>query len=396
MNITKKLSPLSVLILTAMHGTAATAASEDLEARIVELENKLGAMETKTVTAGEKGGFVIGDTTVTLGGYVKADMVYTNNGVNGTNGLIFARQHVTTADEEGDNHLDLTARESRIFLKTSSIQGGMPFTTYIEMDFYGSDGNEVVSNSYSPRLRQAFGSWGNWLIGQSWSTFVDPAHFGELNAFGQHASTIFIRQTQIRYTQPLGFGSLMLALENPEDGDDDAETPDVIARLNYDADWGHASVGVLSRELANNGDRTRGTAYSVTGKVKLPTGGDIRAQYNSGALGRYMGVAAYEDLDLASGDVDSFDSSGYSIALRHPWSQKLASNIMYSATQADSDASIGRLETSESLHINLMYYATPKISYGAEYAQWDTETFTAGGTEDQSLDVIQLSARYKF
>jgi len=389
-------------LLAAVMATAAasmaTAAdlNVDLESRLTELEHKLATLEQERAKSSAGGGLVIGDTTVSIGGYIKADMVYKNHGNVGANATIFARQHVAAMDEDAESTIDMTARESRLWVKTTSMQGGKALTTYMELDFYGSDGSEMVSNNFDPRLRHAYGSWGNLLIGQTWSTFVDPAHFGELNAFGQHASTIFIRQTQVRYTQPFSGGSVMLALENPQDGDDTSKTPDMVVRVNFDGDWGHASVGVLGRELSDGDDQSFESAYSLTAKLKLPTGGDIRAQYNSGVLGRYMGVAAYPDEDATASNLSGFESTGYSVALRHPWSKQFASNVMYSATEADSDVSIGGLESSSSLHVNLMYYATPKIRFGAEYAQWNTEQLTATGKEDKTLDVVQLSTRFMF
>jgi len=384
---------IPALLLGAVYASSAAAADNaELESRLAELETKLADMESSKSARG----MLIGDTTISLGGYIKADMIYKNHGNAGANATVFARQHVAAMDEDAESTIDLTARESRLWVKTSSMQGGKELTTFLELDFYGADGSEMVSNNFDPRLRQAYGQWGNLLIGQSWSTFVDPAHFGEINAFGQNASTIFIRQTQVRYTQPFSAGSLMLALENPQDGDDTSKTPDMIVRANFDGDWGHASVGVLGRELSDGEDQAFASAYSLTAKLKLPTGGDIRAQYNTGHLGRYMGVAAYPDEDVTKSDIEGFKSSGYSVALRHPWSKQFASNVMYSETHADSDIVVGGLDSSSSLHVNLMYYAAPKIRFGAEYSQWKTDSLTATGKEDKTLDIVQLSTRFMF
>ena len=64
---------------------------------------------------------------------------------------------------------------------------GDTLKTFVEIDFYGAEdeANEFVSNSYAPRLRHAYGSWGNWLAGQTWSTFMDLNGLGEVDAFGQ-------------------------------------------------------------------------------------------------------------------------------------------------------------------------------------------------------------------
>ncbi len=86
-------------------------------------------------------------------------------------------------------------------------------TTFVEMDFLGSaQGNEVVTNSYSPRLRHAFLTYNKWLFGQTWFTFFNVGALPEnLDFVGPAESTIFGRQTQIRYTS----GPWQFALENP-------------------------------------------------------------------------------------------------------------------------------------------------------------------------------------
>jgi len=53
--------------------------------------------------------------------------------------------------------LDFTARESRINFKGKTEIDGHKVGMTLEIDFLGtSDGNEVVSNSYAPRLRHYF------------------------------------------------------------------------------------------------------------------------------------------------------------------------------------------------------------------------------------------------
>ena len=70
----------------------------------------------------------------------------------------------------------------------------------IAADFLGSgQGNELVSNSYSPRLRRAFVKYGNWLAGQEWSTFQNTSAIPESASFLILSDgMVFIRQPQIR------------------------------------------------------------------------------------------------------------------------------------------------------------------------------------------------------
>lgn len=343
----------------------------------------------------DKGALVIGDTHLTIGGYVRGDLVYTDHGVNGKNALLGA-PYVKAADDSQSQRLDMTARESRLYIKTRTMAGDKPLSTHLEADFYGSDGTETVSNSHGLRLRHAYGSWGNLLIGQTWSTFMDLAALGDLNAFGQHASAIFVRQTQVRYTQPFSGGSLMLALENPEDGGDDNKTPDLVVRINADGRWGHASLGAVSRELSDGVDHQRASALSLTAKFPLGSSDDVRLQYNQGALGRYMGLGSYPNEDTARPRLQGFDSWGASLALRHVWSPALASTLMMSRTGANDDAAEGGIDTTKSLHANLMWTATAKVRFGAELAKWNVATMSSGEAVEKSMKALQLSTRFMF
>jgi hypothetical protein len=134
---------------------------------IEELNERIEKLEEIAVTS-TKDGIKMGGTTLNLSGYIKTDLLYTDNGVNGGNGVITVRS-VKDADPDGERRFDLTARESRLRIKTSTPIDGKPFKTHIEVDFYGSGGNEVVSNSYGLRLRHAYGSWGNLF---NWSNLV--------------------------------------------------------------------------------------------------------------------------------------------------------------------------------------------------------------------------------
>ena len=65
------------------------------------------------------------------------------------------------------------AKESRFhFDVTRKLDNGKTLKAYVELDFLLSgQGDERISNSFNPRLRQFYFSYGKWLLGQTWSTF---------------------------------------------------------------------------------------------------------------------------------------------------------------------------------------------------------------------------------
>ena len=74
-------------------------------------------------------------------------------------------------------------------------------------------GNERVSNSYNPRLRHAFFTYGKWLFGQTWSTFQDVGALPEsVDFLAASDGIVFERQPMVRYSS----AGWQFAIENPE------------------------------------------------------------------------------------------------------------------------------------------------------------------------------------
>ncbi|WP_417228397.1 DcaP family trimeric outer membrane transporter [Amphritea sp.] len=339
--------------------------------------------------------FKAGDTDFNIGGYVKFDASYNNFEYTG-NGTIVKISDLRNGNSDDDDNLDMSARESRFWLKTSTLINGSTLKTHIEGDFYGSGGNEIVSNSHGLRLRHAYGEMDGLLMGQTWTTFMDLAHLGEIIDFGQHKSTIFVRQAQVRYTMPFGNSKVMLAAENPQTGTTDTGSmPDLIARYDYNSDGFHGSAAMMLRQLkSSTGDTETAAAVSLTSKVKIGKTDDIRMQLNGGALGRYMGLI-HPATEGSGSTFDTVNSFGASLAYRHLWNKDVRSTLMYSATQADANIiTATTLDGTQSLHANVLWDLNKRVRFGAEVQR--TNLDFADGSSDNGLNRIQFSARYLF
>ncbi len=369
---------------------------------------------TLASTAANAASFKAGDVDVTLGGYAKFDATYFDPGV-AVAGTVLGAGSMPKSDSTDDANIDLTARESRFWIKTSTATEMGTVKTHIEADFYGPNGNEYVSNSNGLRIRHAYGTLNGWLMGQTWSTFMDLAHLGEIIDFGQHTSTVFVRQAQARYTHKLDNGSLMFALENPQSyirslnstgtsvtGGDTSAIPDIVARWNVDGDWGHASVGVVGRQfkntLADGNDSDFGAAVSLTGKFKLAGKDSVSVQLNGGALGRYVGLIVHPGATFKDGKIDTVDSLGASIAYRHYWTDSIRSTLLVSATEADlptltAAESATLFESSNSVHVNVLWDVAPKVRLGVELQRQQAK-FDNG--DKNELTRVQFSSRYLF
>ena len=375
-------------------------------------------------------------TTYKFGGYAKFDAMFTDysdatpDGNSLMRQFYYAPQIPVGSGASDDITADFQARETRInFRADTTTPGGDSITAFIEMDFFiHGDGNEVVSNSYSPRLRHAFIKYNNWTFGQTWSTFQDVVALPEaLDFVGPAESTTFIRQAMIRWT----IGGLELAVENPEsfvaapacveppfpagacDDDDDlpnvsgarglSTMPDLIGRytFNFGDKGSYFKVAGLYRNIKiqdAGGSQADEAGYGISASTKWMFGSaDLRAMVTWGdGVGRYIGLGfvpdGYRD---PVGDIATAEALAYFVALRVPFG-KWRTNIMYGNTTIDYDdnalaASLN--DTGWSFHWNLIYNILPKLDVGAEIIYGEREL--VNGT-DGDFTRFQFSAKYAF
>ncbi len=357
-------------------------------------------------------------TTYKFGGYAKFDAMFSDysDGTPGGNDLI--RQFIYTpqipvGDGTGSSDMtsDFHARETRInFRADTTTGGGDKITAFIEMDFLiHGDGNEVVSNSYSPRLRHAFLKYNNWTFGQTWSTFMDVSVLPEaLDFVGPVESTTFIRQAMIRYTT----GNLELAVENPQTfvtgGTRDQSTvPDLVARYPFKLDGGSdvKLAGIMRslkiQDTTGSGSQADETAFGISASAKfvLGNGGDIRAMATFGdGVGRYIGLGFVPDgyVDASTGSIETAEALAWFVAYRHIWNSDWRSNIMYGMTSIDYNDNVqaaGFNDTGSSIHFNVIRTVLPKLDIGAEVIFAEREL--VNGT-DGDVTRFQVSAKYAF
>ncbi|WOT04399.1 DcaP family trimeric outer membrane transporter [Shewanella youngdeokensis] len=322
------------------------------------------------------------DSKISFGGYIKVDARYVDGDVayldkwsgNGT---------VLTGDA---SQFKIFANQSRF--NTKYVHGDV--TGFIEMDFFGGSGNEVISNSYNPRLRHAYIKYQDLLVGQTWSTFMNTSAMAETADFGGTMMGIaFIRQGQIRYS----FGNLQVALENPETSGGDTASdnvPDVIAKYTFKGDWGNVSISGVGRQLNTLDGETETTfGGGFAGKIKTFGKDDLRFQFHTGQLGRYVGTSAVKDLVAKTVDdvttYDAEESTAYNVSYRHFWTSTLRSTVTYGYIKGDESGT----EISQ-WGLNLFENLTPELAVAVEVGNYQLEHLDADSYYGQ------LSMQYKF
>ena len=393
---------------------ALLAATQDLKSEQTELAQQVAANEQDNAN-----GFKIGNTRIEFDGYVKVDAISQRfSGGDVADGSIIRDFLIPGAIPVGGDpsgfDTDFNARQTRFLFRTETDVGTEhKLKSQIELDFMVTPGgDERISNSYVPRLRQAFISYDNWLFGQTWSTFQNVGALPDsLDFIGATPGTVFDRQPMIRYTN----GGLQIALEQPETtvtsstggrvlaGDD--TIPDIVARYNLVGDWGSVTAAGIARTLritdddfGTGTDSALGYGVSLSGKIKVGAKDDVRFMATAGdGLGRYIGLNIVNDAAIdANGDLDPiFTYSGFA-AYRHFWSDDVRSTVSASYFKADNPVLLTTDQvTDESWNAlaNIIWSPVDPLDIGIElmYAERVLEDGRSG-----NLQRVQVSTRYNF
>ena len=416
-----RLQALEAMVQQLRSELAAEKAQTDSD--LITLEQKATTVIKSAASPAKSGsGFTVGDTTFKLGGFVDFDAHVSNfsDGQVGSSSaardffIPFATPVDATGEDNGSTSTDFTAQATRFAVSASRDVGGKKATAHIETDFLvTAQGNERLTNSFSPRLRRAFLDYGGLRVGQEWSTFQNTSAIPESASFyvlpeGQ----IFIRQPIIRYTK----GPFQIALENanatviPAGGgsalgteEDRNLVPDVIARYNLKGDYGNISLSAIGRQLradsvGESAESDFGWGLSAAGRVNVGEG-DVRFSLTGGeGLGRYIGLntIAGAAIDPLTGDVEAIGAIGGHIAYRHPLTDSSRFNIGVTQLSIDNDEdfTLGTVtDRARSAYAALLWDVVPKVTFGVEglYGERRTEDGESG-----DLARFTFSAKYGF
>ncbi|MFA7552757.1 MAG: DcaP family trimeric outer membrane transporter [Spongiibacteraceae bacterium] len=330
---------------------------------------------------------------ISFGGYIKVDARYVDGDVK------YQDYWRGNNPGEGDtSHFGISVKETRF--NTKYTHGDV--SAFVEMDFYGGGGNEVATNSSNPRLRHAYIQYKNIIAGQNWSTFMPLAALPEtLDFAGPLAGEVFIRQPQIRYT----YGGFKVAIENPETWGDDGidapgsgggtvseepdKKPDLAASYTFKGEWGEVTAAALARWLEQKTGDVSETAFAanVSGKINVGKD-DIRFQVNVGESGRYIGAGMTRDIVINpdTGEYEVEETTAYSIAYRHLWSDNWRSTVYYGAAETD----VLEYERSQ-WGVNVIRKLTPDLWAGVEVGNFAVDD---KGSDSIDSDYVQFSMKF--
>ena len=326
----------------------------------------------------------------------------------------------------GDGHTYAGVRQSRFGVKTWTPTGKGELTTIFEFELFGVG---VDAGQTTFRLRHAYGQFGHWGAGQTWSPFMDPDVFPNSIEYWGPSGMVFFRNVQVRWMPLQGKHEVTVALERPGASGDpgvlvgtpvDTLTarfpyPDLSGHYKLSDKWGHVQVaGIVRRMEWDDNDPTPpdlsggATGWGVNLSSNLKFHKDVlrlSVVYGEG-ISNYMNDATVDVGAVLNANVgEALPLLGVVAFYDRTWSDKWTSSFGYSSV--DIDNSDG--QTADAFHkgqyalANLLYYPVKNLMWGGEL-QWgkrenndDDGIDLAGNQVDAANDYrVQFSVRYNF
>lgn len=379
-----------------------------LNERMQELEAKLA--ETEDIrdrailsTGKSPGSFLIPgtDTEFSISGYVKADFIYDLKQKQGST-IYPAGLNMSPGDEQG--HFQAHAKQSRLKISTSTPTPLGDLNTVIETDFFGSGGNENLSNSYGMRLRNAYVQIGGLLAGQYWTNFGTLSAYPGTVDFEGPSGITFIRQAQVRWTQSIDDKlQFAVSLENPEANQNVGgkfldRLPDAVVALEYNDDWGQLRLSALGRQLTSPDDKQDELAYGINvgGTFAAWPGGNILANFTYGdGIGRYLidGVGEGAIYDMGQQRLETKKALGIVLGVNHKFTDTVMGQVVVGRHDIkDAQRLMAGFKRLNTVHTSLFWSPLSRLTIGGEVVYYDKEVYTGDKIENIRLQTsVQVS-----
>ena len=334
------------------------------------------------------------DTEVKLYGFVRGDANYIIEGSSGD------FSDVAKTNGQTNDKFVATAKTTRIGLDFKTNVEGAEIGGKLESDFAGSND--------SFRIRQAYLTYENWLIGQTQSTFLSN-HAPFMIDFSTNVGGGTTRLPMIRYGFDLSPATqLFLAAEKPNStaADIKSSVPTLTAKLahNFDDKKGNASaralVEVTKDENINKRKAGWGLAAGTTYQVLEPLKATLDVSYTKGVNGILYGTNANDAFvdDENDRNIEQNEIWAVQTGLTYSILPNLKTSVGYGALFADKDSDYAKVNDAankevQQAWVNLVYSPVKPLEFGVEYVNGERKDFNNEKFKDNR---IGLMSKYSF
>lgn len=351
------------------------------------------------------------ETMIKIGGSARIDSIldFANNG----NPNQFIPSSIPVRGQPGWDGGERTAFEAkgtRLSLELRRPVDDDTLRIYSEYDFF----DDSTSSAMKFRTRHFYGQAWNFLIGQTFSAFMDIDAFPDVVDYQGPNGIVNRRQPQIRYTLPvydqLGKVQLFASVEQPESRIDTdtpefdpgasnvSHIPDSVAGFRWEGDVGHVQGATIFRELSyeNDGgsdDNVFGWGVSLSGSLNVGEDDKLSAQATYGeGISRYINDLSGEELDaaLAGGHFEAIPVFAAMAGYTHRWNDQWRSTISGGYVHAHAPDSLGPYAIDNTLYgsVNLMWHPTQSFRMGLEYLYGRKETLNGAEGDANRLNFV--------
>ena len=352
------------------------------------------------------------DTLLKIGGSARVDTIvdFANNGHPNQ----FVPSTIPVPGEPGwDGGLrsTLQAKATRLSLELRRpVAFGDTLRVYSEYDFY----DDSTSSALKFRARHFYGQAWNFLIGHTFTAFMDVDAFPDVVDFQGPNGSVNRRQPQLRYTHPISEGEcatqIFASIELPESKIDTdtsefaadssvvSPVPDGVVGIRRESPLGHLQATAIFRDLAYEADdgpddNVTGWGVSLSGSLNVFEKDKLSAQVTYGeGIARYINDLSGEDLDAAidDGDLEAIPVIATMAGYTHHWSEHWRSTLAGGYVQVDAPNSLGGFAIDNTLYgsANIMWQPTPSFRTGLEYLYGHKETLDGSEGEAQRVNFV--------
>ncbi|WP_286860598.1 MULTISPECIES: DcaP family trimeric outer membrane transporter [Acinetobacter] len=340
-----------------------------------------------------------------LYGNVRADASYQAEGGSATRmyNQINAVPLEGVGERSDEFKSTLSATRLGMDFKAPVGAGYKALSAKVEVDFLGGAGLDNL------RIRHAYMSYANWLIGQTWSNFAIPDYMPETVDALAYAGGAVKRTPQVRHTSTFSPATnLVLAVEDPKDATITGikqRLPALTARLNHKfADNLSVSARAMGNEKRVNEDEEMAWGVGLGAKYEVVPGTTLKADYyhvkGDSSFVSYAnpGVVRATNGDLLQSEFDSI-----TVGLTQQFNDKLRGTLGYGYMNFEQDngyvtATANPTAINKDLWqawANVFYSPIKPLSFGLEYVYGEREALgaaTNGSTkgEDNRINAVAI------
>lgn len=309
----------------------------------------------------------------------------------------------------------LAATRLGMDFKASVGAGDKALSGKVEVDFLGGASFDNL------RIRHAYISYANWLIGQTWSNFAVPDYIPETVDALVYAGGSIKRTPQVRYTSTISpETNLVFAVEDPKDATITGikqRLPALTARLNHKfADNLTVSARAMGNEKRVNEDEKTAWGVGLGAKYDVVPGTTLKADYYHVKGDSSFVSYANTGVVAAGGNLYQSEFDSITVGITQQFNDKLRGTVGYGYMNFDQDqnyvnALIASTPASEAQSnatrankdlwqawANVFYSPTKPLSFGLEYVYGERKALAAAtnGSDTGEDNRINAVAIYNF